>query len=66
MDKSRWHPIRYISALLIGIILFWTIGRDMFDFKLAPIFIAGLFGVAVAVLAFAAWNIYYNSHRKEN
>ena len=65
MNKS-WHPIRYLTAFLIGIILFWTIGRDMLDLKLAPIFIAGLLGVAVAVLAFAAWNIYYNSHHKEN
>lgn len=66
MDKSRWHPIRYLSAFLIGVILFWTIGRDLFDFLSMSIFIAGLIGVATAVLAFAAWNIYYNSHHKEN
>lgn len=66
MNKSRWNPVRYLSAFLIGVILFWSIGRDWFDFRLAPIFIAGLIGVAVAVLAFAAWNIYYDSHHKEN
>jgi len=66
MDKSLWHPIRYLSAFLIGVILFWTIGRDLFSFISVPIFIAGLLGVAVAVLVFAAWNIYYNSHHKEN
>jgi len=26
----------------------------------------GLIGIAVAVLAFGAWNIYYNSRHKEN
>jgi len=66
MDKSWWHPIRYVSAFLIGFILFWAIGRDILDLKLAPVFIAGLIGVAVAVVAFAAWNIYYKSHHKEN
>ena len=66
MDKSWWHPLRYLSAFLIGVILFWMIGRDLFDFISMPIFMAGLIGVAVAVLAFAAWNIYYNSHHKEN
>lgn len=66
MDKSWWHPIRYLSAFLIGVILFWTIGKDMLDLKSTPIFIAGLIGAAVAVLAFAAWHIYYNSHHKEN
>lgn len=66
MDKSWWHPLRYLSAFLIGVILFWMIGRDLFDFISMPIFMAGLIDVAVAVLAFAAWTIYYNSHHKEN
>ncbi len=66
MNKSRWNPVRYLSAFLIGVILFWVIGKDLFDYESVPIFIAGLIGVAVAVLAFAAWNIYYNSHHKEN
>jgi len=66
MDRSRWHPIRYLSAFLIGVILFWTVGMDMFNFISTPIFIAGLIGVAIAVLAFAVRNIYHNSHHKEN
>jgi len=66
VNKSSWHLIRYLSAFLIGVILFWEFGREVLDLKLAPIFIAGLLGVAVAVIAFAAWNIYYNSHHKEN
>lgn len=65
MNKS-WHPIRYLSAFLIGVIMLWLFGRDLFDFNSTPIFISGLLGIAVAVVAFAAWNIYYNSHHKEN
>jgi len=65
MNKS-WHPIRYLSAFLIGVIMLWLFGRDLFDFNSMPIFISGLLGIAVAVVAFAAWNIYYNSHHKEN
>jgi hypothetical protein len=66
VNKSSWNPIRYSSAFVVGVLLFWAFGRDLFDFKSAPIFIAGLIGVAVAVLVFAAWNIYYNSHYKGN
>ena len=66
MNNPSWNPIRYLSAFVIGVLLFWTFGRDLFDFESAPIFIAGLIGVAVAVLTFAAWNIHSNSHRKEN
>lgn len=66
MNSSWRHPIRYLSAFLIGAILFWMIGGDMFDFISMPIFIAGMLGIAVAVLTFAAWNIYYNSHHNEN
>jgi len=66
MDKSWWHPLRYLLAFLIGVVLLWSFGRDLFDFNSTPIFIAGLLGVAVAVLAFAAWNIYYNSHHRGN
>ena len=65
-DKPKWHPISYTSSFLIGVILFWSIVRGWLDLKSTPIFLAGLIGVAVAVLTFAAWNIYYNSHHKED
>lgn len=65
-DKSDGSPIRYILTFLIGVILFWSVGKGWLDLGSTPIFLAGLIGVAVAVLAFAAWNIYYNSHHKEN
>jgi len=65
-DKVNWSTISYIAAFLIGVILFWSFDRDWLNLKSPLIFLAGLIGVAVAVLAFGAWNIYYNSHHKEN
>lgn len=65
-ENGNWSTITYISAFLIGVILFWTFGRDWLDLESALVFLAGLIGVAVAVLAFAAWNIRHNSHHKEN
>ncbi len=65
-DKVHWPAVTYISAFLIVVILFWSFGKDWLDLKSASVFLAGLIGVAVAVLAFGAWNIYYNSHHKEN
>lgn len=66
MNKSKWNQISYVSAFVIGVILFWSFAKDWLDIQSTLIFIAGLIGVAVAVLAFAAWNIYYSSHHKEN
>jgi hypothetical protein len=65
-NKSKWNQISYLLAFTIGVILFWSFGKDWLDLGSIPVFLAGLIGVAVAVLAFAAWNIYYNSHHKEN
>lgn len=65
-DKSNWSVTSYIAAFLIGVILFWSVGKDWLEFESASVFLAGLIGVAVAVLVFAAWKIYYNSHHKEH
>jgi len=64
--KTHWYPMTYILTFLIGVILFWSFGKDWLDLKSGFVFLAGLIGVALAVLAFGAWNIYYNSHHKEN
>ena len=61
-NKTR-TSISYISALLIGVILFWSLGKDFLNLESAAVFLAGLVGVAVAVLAFGIWNIRRNSHR---
>jgi len=63
--NANWSVISYASAFLIGVILFWSFGRGWLDLASAFVFLAGLIGVALAVLAFGAWNIYHNSHHKE-
>ena len=65
-ENGNWSMITYVLAFLIGVILFWSFGKDWLDLKSASVFLAGLIGVAVAVLAFGAWNSYYNSGHKEN
>ena len=65
-NEKTLHPINFVIAFLIGAMLFWVIGRGWLDLSSIPIFITGLIGVAVAVLTFAVWNIYYSSHHKEN
>jgi len=65
-DKANWSTISYIAAFLLGVVLFWLLGKDWLNFESPLIFLVGLIGIAVAVLAFGAWNIYYNSHHKEN
>jgi SNF family Na+-dependent transporter len=65
-NKKQWHPMTYVMALLVGVTLLWSFGKDWLDLETPLIFLAGLIGVALAVLAFGAWNIYYNSHHEEN
>ena len=65
-ENRSWTTPTYISAFLIGVILFWSIGKDWLDLESELVFLAGLIGVAVAVIAFCAWNIYHNFHHKEN
>lgn len=65
-NKIHWYPLTYVIAFLIGAILFWSFGRDWLDLESALIFLAGLIGVAVSVLAFGAWNIRHDSDHKEN
>lgn len=64
--KANCSVISSISAFLIGVILFWSFGQDWLNFESASVFLAGVIGVAVAVLAFGVWNIYNNSHHKED
>jgi SNF family Na+-dependent transporter len=65
-ENGNWSTLTYVLAFLIGVILFWSFGKDWLDLASASVFFTGLIGVAVAVLAFGAWNIYNNSHHKGN
>ena len=67
--KNNHRPLStlsYISAFLIGVILFWSFGKNWLDLESLPVFLAGLIGVALIVLVFGMLNILRNSHRKEN
>ena len=68
MNNHRipWSPMTYVTAFLLGVILFWTFGKDWLDLESASIFLAGLIGIAVAVRAFKAWNTSGNSHHRKN
>ena len=65
-NKATWSTISYIAAFLLGVILFWSLGKDWLNIESPMIFLAGLIGVVVTVLMFGAWNIHHNSHHKEN
>jgi hypothetical protein len=64
MDNNKtWTTVSYVSAILIGVILFWLFGKDWLNLESALVFLAGLIGVVVTVLAFGIWNNRRNSHR---
>jgi len=65
-ENRNWPMIRYISALLMGVILLWSFGKNWLNFESISVFLAGLLGVALAVLVFGVLNIVRNSHHKEN
>jgi hypothetical protein len=66
MSREKRNPptFTYVLAFLIGVILFWSIGRDWLNLESATVFLAGLLGVALVVLLFGVWNISHNSHPK--
>ena len=57
MNNRSWSTGMTLATFLIGVILFWSFGKDWLNFDSPLVFLAGLFGVAVPVLIFAAWNI---------
>ncbi len=65
-DKANWPAISYVAAFLIGVILFWSFGKNWLNLESASVFLAGLISVAISVLLFGTWNIIHISHHKEN
>jgi hypothetical protein len=57
--------VPYICAFLIGVILFWSFGKNWLHLESMPVFLAGLMGVALVVLVFGTRNISRNSHDKK-
>ena len=64
--KTNLPTLSYISAFLMGAILFWSFGKNWLNLGSLLVFIAGIIGVAVAVLIWGVWSIIRNSHQKEN
>jgi len=64
--KANFSTLSYLSAFIIGVILFWALGKDWLDLTSALVFLAGLLGVAVAVLLIGAWNIFRHSGKQDN
>jgi len=57
MKNSNWSTLTAVIAFLIGVILLWSFGKEWLNFSSPLVFLAGLLGVAVPVLIFAAWKI---------
>ena len=60
-NKAKLPAITYVSAFLIGVILFWSFGKNWLDLESASVFLAGLIGVAVSVIIFGVWNMIHHS-----
>ena len=65
-SKTNVQALSHLSAFLMGVILFWSFGKNWLNLESVLVFIAGLIGVAVPVLIWGVWNILRNSHQKEN
>ena len=63
MKNSNWSTLTAVIAFLIGVILLWSFGREWLNFSSPLVFLAGLIGVAIPVLVFAAWKIHQRSNK---
>ena len=62
-ENIKWSMVSSITALLIGVILLWSFGKNWLNFESVMVFLAGVIGVAIPVLIFAAWKIYQRSDK---
>ena len=63
MKNSNWSALTGVAAFLIGAILFWSFGKEWLNFGSSLVFLAGLIGVAISVVIFAAWKIHQRSNK---
>jgi len=63
--KANFSTLSYLCAFIIGVILFWALGKDWLDLTSTLVFLAGLIGVAVSVLLIGAWNIFKHSEKHD-
>jgi hypothetical protein len=62
-ENRNWPTTIYVSAFLIGVILFWSIGKNWLNLESILVFLAGVAGVALVVLVIGLWNIFQNSRK---
>ena len=62
-DPRPLSTISYLSALLMGVILFLAFGKDWLNLESMLVFLAGLLGVALVVLVFGLLSIFQNSRK---
>ena len=62
-ENRNWPTITYVFAFVIGVILFWSIGKNWLNLESMLVFLAGVAGVALVVLVFGLWNIFQNSRK---
>jgi hypothetical protein len=62
-ENGNWPTTIYVSAFLIGVILFWSIGKNWLNLESILVFLAGVAGVALVVLVIGLWNIFQNSRK---
>jgi len=65
MKKVNWSTGTAILTFVVGVILLLTFGKEWINFNSPMIFLAGLVGVAIPVLIYAAWNIFHSSDKKD-
>lgn len=65
IKSTNWSTGVAIMTFLIGVILLLAFGKDWLNFDSPLVFLAGLIGVAIPVLLFAAWKIYQRSDKND-
>jgi len=64
-QNGGWSTATSVSAFFIGVILLWSFGKGWLNFESAPVFLAGLVGVAFTVLIVAASRVRDHSGKKD-
>ena len=65
MKSTNWSTGTAILTFLMGVILLLAFGKEWINFNSPMIFLAGLVGVAIPVLIYAAWKIFQSSDKND-
>lgn len=56
-DNPNRSTLSHLAAFLIGVLTFWSFAGDWLDLESELVFLSGLSGVALAVLASGIWSL---------